>query len=313
MSDGTDGTERAGDAGGRARSDGAGIGGTGGGRLAREAEVALAAAREASALILGIYATPFQVDYKIGDDPVTRADREANALICARLAAAFPGVPVVAEESDPSAYAGFEGQDAAWFVDPLDGTREFVARNGQFAVMIGLARGGRAELGVIVAPAWNRAFVGIVGEGAWEVGPDGARTPLHVTARTSLAGASLVVSRSRAPAALEARLASAGTAPPVRHGSSGLKGVLVATGAHDGYLQPGSAGMRWDACATEALVVAAGGACTTDDGAAFDYRTTDLENSRGLVASNGHLQAALLAALRDSGAAATCPDGQETR
>ena len=152
--------------------------------LARSAvDVVLAAAREASELVMRVYATPFDVAYKSKDDPVTRADHESNALLCDRLSRAFPGLPIVAEESDPSTYAGFASAEAVWFVDPLDGTREFVARNGEFAVMIGLAERGRATLGVITAPAWGRAFVGVVGDGAWEVAADGTRTPIHVSSR----------------------------------------------------------------------------------------------------------------------------------
>ena len=185
-----------------------------------------------------------------------------------------------------------------WVVDPLDGTREFVARNGEFAVMIGLAEKGRATLGAIVAPAWGRAFVGVVGEGAWEVGADGSERAVQVTSRPDLGGASIVVSRSRTPARIDAFVAAIGAARAVAVGSSGLKGVLVATGEHDAYIQPGRAGMRWDACATEALVAAAGGACTDAYGDAFDYGTTDIENSRGLVATNGKLHDALIEALR---------------
>jgi 3'(2'), 5'-bisphosphate nucleotidase len=264
----------------------------------REARVALDVAREAAALVMKVYAAPFDVDFKIGDDPVTRADREANAHICARLAREFPGVPIVAEESDPASYAGFGKADAAWFVDPLDGTREFVAKNGQFAVMIGLTEHGRATVGVVVAPAWNRAMVGVVGEGAWEVTPDDVATPIHVTDRPTLAGASIVVSRSRTPPGIAELLAAVGAKPAIPHGSSGLKGMLVASGAHDVYLHPGSAGSRWDACATDALVRAAGGECTTADGAPFDYVSGEIENRSGMVASNGRVHAALIQALR---------------
>jgi 3'(2'), 5'-bisphosphate nucleotidase len=259
--------------------------------------LALDVAREAAAVVMCVYAAPFDVEYKSKDDPVTRADKEANALIVERLAQHTPGVPVVAEESDPAQYAGFASAGAVWFVDPLDGTREFVARNGEFAVMIGLAERGRAVLGAIVAPAWGRAFVGVVGEGAWEIAADGSERALHVSSRPDVAGASIVVSRSRAPARIEAFVASIGAARAVPMGSSGLKGVLVATGDHDAYVQPGRAGMRWDACATEGLVVAAGGACTDAYGDPFDYATADIENSRGLLATNGRLHAAFVQAL----------------
>jgi len=262
------------------------------------AEAALAAAREAAALVMGVYATAFDVEFKVADDPVTRADREANALLCERLARALPGAPIVAEESDPATYAGFGAAEAAWFVDPLDGTREFVARNGEFAVMIGLAEGGHAVAGVIVAPAWQRAFVGIVGEGAWEVAPDGARTPIRVSARDAAAGARVVVSRSRVPPQVAGIVASLRTLAPRPHGSSGLKGALVSTAEADVYLQPGPAGMRWDACATDALVQAAGGRLTQADGRPFDYASGEVENRHGMVATNGRLHDAVLAAIR---------------
>jgi 3'(2'), 5'-bisphosphate nucleotidase len=265
--------------------------------MLRAAETALEVAVEAAALVMGVYAAPFEVAFKVGDDPVTVADKDSNALVCERLARAFPGVPIVAEESDPSAYAGYADADAAWFVDPLDGTREFVARNGEFAVMLGLAEHGRARVGVIVAPAWGRAFVGVVGEGAWEVGPSGARTAIHVSARDTLAGARFVVSRSRAPGRTAAFVESLGGAPPVPHGSSGLKGVLVALGEADVYLQPGHAGMRWDACATDALVRAAGGELTEASGAPFDYKSGEIANERGMIGSNGKLHRAVIDAL----------------
>jgi 3'(2'), 5'-bisphosphate nucleotidase len=263
------------------------------------AEVALSVAREAAQLVMQVYAKPFEVDYKVGDDPVTRADREANDLACDRLARAFPGVPIVAEESDPRVYAGFSRAEAAWFVDPLDGTREFVAKNGEFVVMIGLAERGRATVGAIVVPLGHRAYLGIVGAGAWEVQADGSRAPIHVSTRDSVLGASFVVSRSREPERVRALAASMGAREAVSRGSSGLKGVLVATGAHDVYIQPGNAGMRWDACATEALVCAAGGDCTQEDGTRFDYAREELVNAHGLVATNGRLHPSVLAALRE--------------
>ncbi|HLK35722.1 MAG TPA: 3'(2'),5'-bisphosphate nucleotidase CysQ [Polyangiaceae bacterium] len=267
--------------------------------LGRLAEVATAAAREASGLIMSVYGTAFEVQYKAKDDPVTRADREANDLLCRRLAQALPGVPIVAEESDPSSYAGFAQAGSAWFVDPLDGTREFVERNGEFAVMIGLAVGGSARIGVIAAPAWGRTFVGVVGEGAWEVAPHGDRTPIRVSERATLAGASVVVSRSRRPARLASILEKMRASAAFPHGSSGLKGALVAIGAHDVYLQPGNAGMRWDACATDALVRAAGGLLTQADGTDIDYAANELTNARGMVATNGRLHTAVLDALRE--------------
>ena len=260
--------------------------------------VGIEAVREASALVMQVYATGFAVDFKAKDDPVTEADRRSNDLLCERLSKAFPGVPLVAEESDPATYANFAGAEAVWFVDPLDGTREFVARNGEFAVMLGLAVRGRAVLSVIEAPAWGRAFAGIVGRGAWEIDAAGARKPIHVSSRASLQGGSVLVSRSRKHPKLPALVEALGAARSMMHGSSGLKAVLVATGDHDAYLQPGAAGMRWDACASDALVRAAGGECTQDDGEPFEYSSGELVNADGLIATNGLVHASVIETLR---------------
>ncbi len=267
---------------------------------ARAAELALSAAIEAASLVMRVYGAPFEVEYKAKDDPVTAADREANALLCERLAKALPGVPIVAEESEASTYAGFGGAEAAWFVDPVDGTREFVARTGEFAVMVGLAERGRATLGAIVAPALGRTLLGVVGEGAWEVKADGTRVPVHVSRCASLAEASVVVSRSRTSASTTRVIEAMAPRASVPCGSSGLKGALVALGVHDVYLQTGHAGLLWDACATEALVVAAGGLCTDGEGGRFDYAVDDLVNRKGMVATNGALHEAVLTALRTS-------------
>ena len=102
-------------------------------------EVMLRVAVEASAVIAEVYETPFSVDFKAPEDPVTAADRRANTLICERLSKAFPGVPLVAEESEPETFAGYRTAERVFFVDPLDGTAEFVNRNGEFVVMIGKA------------------------------------------------------------------------------------------------------------------------------------------------------------------------------
>src|SRR6185437_13395885 len=113
---------------------------------------------------------------------VTRADREANELICSALAASFPGDAIVAEESvpaDKAEVARLTGKERVWYVDPLDGTREFTDRIGEFAVMIGLAVKGRAALGVVLTPVDGVVLAGRVGAGtAFAEEEGGARRPL---------------------------------------------------------------------------------------------------------------------------------------
>ncbi len=262
-------------------------------------ERVLAVARTAAEGIARRYAEgAITVEYKGKNDPVTRADREANEVICNALARDFPGMPIVAEESDPSTFAGFAEAPEAWFVDPLDGTREFIARNGEFAVMIGLAEGGLATLGVVVCPATGRSFVGGRGAGAFEVMADGAHRPIHVSSVGSLAEAELVVSRSHRPEALGTAASRHGVRKVTPCGSAGVKAARVAAAEADIYAQPGRAGRLWDACAPEAVVAAAGGLVTDERGQAIDYRATDLDNARGFVATNAVLHAAVLELLR---------------
>ncbi len=258
-------------------------------------ERALALAAEASAIVMRVYAADFAVEYKGKDDPVTRADKLANEHITRGLAAAFPGVPIVAEESDPAAFAGFEAQPSAFFVDPLDGTREFVAKNGQFAVMIGLAENGRATLGVVACPALARTFAGADGV-AFELA-GGERRPLKVSRAGALEAARVVVSRARRSEATEAIVLRLGAARTDRVGSAGVKGTRVACGEAEVYVHAGVAGQRWDSCAPEAIVRAAGGAVTDATGAPIDYRAPSLTNAAGILMTNGVLHAAVLARL----------------
>jgi 3'(2'), 5'-bisphosphate nucleotidase len=257
------------------------------------ARVATELALEAGEILLRIYAQDFAVEYKSPGDPVTLADHASNAHIVAGLTKAFPGIPIVAEESAPSAYAGFERAPAAFFVDPLDGTREFVGKNGEFTVMIGLAEAGRATVGVVGWPAERRTFAGFVGGDC----RDERGRELHVTDTEGAGNARALVSRSRGSAAFLKDLEVIGAKELVPRGSSGLKASLVAAGEADLYVHPGSVGYRWDLCASEAIVRAAGGETSDGRGQPIDYGDADLANHHGFVASNGKLHAEVIARL----------------
>jgi 3'(2'), 5'-bisphosphate nucleotidase len=272
------------------------------------ARVVLAIAERAASLIAEAYAGTIVVSYKSGDDPVTSADRAANTLICDALTAEFPNLPIVAEESDPATYAGYHAAESVWFVDPLDGTRDFVKRNGEFAVMIGLAEKGRATLGVVVMPVGGfelpaggplgRAFVGGVGVPAFESTLGGTTRPLRVSTVPVLAEAELLVSRSRQEGTIEDARARFGVRKITVAGSAGVKAARVAAGGADVYVQPGYAGKLWDACAPEAIVVAAGGRFSDAHGNLFNYQSPDLDNAHGMLATNEALHAPMLDRLR---------------
>ena len=254
-------------------------------------------AAEAAQVVLEVYDTPFRVDYKGPKDPVTLADRKANALICKRLRERYPGVPIVAEESDPESFSGFRKAENVFFVDPVDGPREFVDRNDQFVVMIGVLQGDAATVGVIDAPALHVAWGGAVGLGAWRF-QGGQRTPIHVSQTSDLSQARVVASRSHRSDQLERALELIGAREAIAIGSAGLKGAEIARGGAEAYVAPGRAGKRWDACASDALVTAAGGLYTDASGTPIDYRSESLANTEGVLASNRLLHEALLERVR---------------
>jgi len=261
-------------------------------------EKLLAAAREAAAVVMRVYAeSDVGVELKGPNDPVTRADKEANALLVARLQRDFPGVPIVAEESAPSSFEGYGDAPAALFVDPVDGTREFIAKNGEFAVMIGFAEAGVPTAGVIDCPATGEVFAGAHGLGAFRQ-EGGARAPIHVAPTTDLARCRCAVSRFRRSASVEARLARLGVRELVPVGSAGVKGARVAAGVLEIYAHPSSGPVKlWDACAPDAVVREAGGIFTDGEGRPFDYRGP-LAQGRGTLAANPTLHAEALRRMR---------------
>jgi 3'(2'), 5'-bisphosphate nucleotidase len=257
-------------------------------------EAMIRIASEAATLVEQVYRTPFTVDYKGPRDPVTEADRRANDLICTRLAAEFPGVPIVAEESNPDTFEGFRTAPEVFFVDPVDGTNEFIERNDEFVVMIGFIAGDNATHGVIHAPVPGVAWSGSSTTPAIEIDRDGNRSPLRVSDVRTLTSARVVSSRSHRSARLEKVLNELGVREIVARGSAGLKGAEVARGKAELYLAPYYAGKRWDACASDALVAAAGGRVSDAFGETIAYRSESLSNDRGLVATNAHIHDAVL-------------------
>lgn len=256
-------------------------------------EKMLGAARAAAEVVMRVYGEEdVGTEMKGPNDPVTRADKEANALILARLAADLPGIPIVAEESDPALFEGFASAPAALFVDPVDGTRDFIAKNGEFCVMIGLAEEGRATVGVVLCPALARGtYVAAEGLGAFVLGDDGARTPIHVSPLTDLSRVRCAISRFHRNKRVDAKLSSLGVKELVPVGSSGIKGVMVASAQLELYAHPSQGLVKlWDACAPDAIVRAAGGLLTDASGVPFDYRGA-VAQGKGTVAAAPALHA----------------------
>lgn len=250
-------------------------------------------ARDAGRGILRLYESDFRVDFKSPGDPVTDADREANTLICGRLGAEFPGAAIVAEESAAEHYAGYREQQRVFFVDPLDGTREYVAKNGQFVVMIGLLIDDVASLGVVYQPTTGTLWCGERGVGAFRVDADGSEHVIQVGSVTQPEEAKVTVSRSRRSDSLKSALEGIGARQVIPMGSAGLKGALVAESLADAYLAVGLSGKYWDACAMDAIVSAAGGRVSDARGTPLDYRSGELDLAHGVLAANPVLHAIL--------------------
>ena len=250
----------------------------------REIEVASRLAREAGNVILQIYQTDFVVQFKDKEGPVTEADRRASELIVTQLRRKFPNDLVVSEEEpiDPNVTI----PSRVWYVDPLDGTHEFIAGNGEFAVMIGLAIDGRACAGVVYQPTTKQLCAGIARQQAW-LEENRERIALRVSDETDSSRLRLVVSRSHRHRLLDEMRARLGITQELQLGSVGLKVRLLATRQADVYIDPSSFTHSWDSCAPEAILHGAGGRLTDVAGAPLRYSPRDLRNTRGLVATNG--------------------------
>jgi 3'(2'), 5'-bisphosphate nucleotidase len=246
-------------------------------------------AREAGALILQVYGSAFDVAHKADASPVTQADEWAEAHIVAALQKLDSSIPIVAEEATSRSEARGEAHGATpalasrfWLVDPLDGTREFVSRNGEFTVNIALIENGLPVLGVVYVPVQNRMYAGDVRRGAWLAEANGRRA-IRCRAMPD-DGAVLACSRSHGDeAAMATWLAQTRqTRPGLRIASriavgSSLKFGLIAAGQADIYPRLGRT-MEWDTAAGHAVARAAGGEVFTLAGEPLRYGKPKFEN-----------------------------------
>jgi 3'(2'), 5'-bisphosphate nucleotidase len=243
------------------------------------AEVFRALALEAGEAILRVYVeTDPAVRYKADASPVTAADEAASVLIVRGLGLRFPSIPVVCEETEEETPTHSVGARFI-LVDPLDGTKEFLGKTGEFTVNIALIEDGRPVLGVVLAPVTGRLFLGwrdVDGAlRAFEEGAATARRPIRV-ATASKDGLVVVASRSHRDASTDEYLAPLPVRSFVSAGSS-LKFCLVAAGEADLYPRLGRT-MEWDTAAGQAVLEAAGGTVCRLDGAPLLYGKPGFEN-----------------------------------
>lgn len=227
-------------------------------------------AREAGEHILGIYDRDFTVVSKMDASPLTAADIASHRHIVDGLNGLTPGIPVLSEESKEIPWEERKAWSEYWLVDPLDGTKEFVNRNGEFTVNIALIQDHAPVMGVVHVPVKGEDYYGIRGIGAWRRTGDADAVRIHI-ARLSGGPVRVVGSRSHRGAALDAYLEKLGHHELVSMGSS-LKFCLVAEGRADVYPRLGPTS-EWDTGAAQAVVEAAGGRVVDTAGEPLAYNT----------------------------------------
>jgi len=230
--------------------------------------------RAAGEVVMAVYATDFGVRGKDDASPVTEADEKAEALIVPALQQLLPDVPVVAEEAVAAGQVPVVGE-RFWLVDPLDGTKEFISRNGEFTVNVALIEHGEPVLGVVLAPALGRLYAGARDAGAFLEDGQGRR---QIRVRpVPEAGLTVVASRSHGDAEALARFLDGRKVAETRSAGSSLKICLVASAEADVYPRLGRT-MEWDIAAGHAVLSAAGGRLLRLDGEALAYGKPGFDN-----------------------------------
>ncbi len=253
--------------------------------LSRLATAAVAIARRAGAEIMDVYGSgDFGETTKSDDSPLTQADLRAHRAIVAGLEALSPALPVLSEESVEIPYETRRQWSRYWLVDPLDGTKEFLSRNGEFTVNIALIDNQEAVLGVVYVPARDTMYWGVVGQGAHRQDSQGV-TAIHAQSTTSTP-VRVVGSRSHRGDSLDAFLDKIGPYELIPVGSA-LKLCMVAEGSADVYPRLGLTS-EWDTAAAHAVVSAAGGTVVQADGSALRYNAKEnILNPYFLVYADG--------------------------
>lgn len=229
--------------------------------------------RQAGTLAMSIYERPYKIAAKNDKSPITEADLAVDDLLVSFIRKHAPDVEIVTEERSIN-HAGTGLPDVFFLIDPIDGTKEFIKKTGEFTINIGLIDHGEPVAGIVYAPALERMFVGQRGKFAYEIGADGTRKDLAVRACGDEVMA--VASRSHLTSETEKFLADNKIEHCVNAGSS-LKFCCVAAGEADIYPRYGPT-MEWDTAAAHAILAAAGGRVRTLDGAELAYGKPEFKN-----------------------------------
>ncbi|HEX3086837.1 MAG TPA: 3'(2'),5'-bisphosphate nucleotidase CysQ [Pyrinomonadaceae bacterium] len=258
-------------------------------RFTRETQIVIELARAAGAVLLRHYHTPFLVEQKMNAlqemEEVTAADREANEMIVERLSKEFPDDGILAEESTDTERR--LEKERVWLIDPMDGTKNFVQRDGDFAVQIGLSVSGQSVVGAVYQPVRDVLYWAEKGVGSWIEDAKELPRQMTVSSQTNPHQMILASSRSHRSPRMERVVNLFGFKNEVRRGSVGVKIGLITEQEADLYLHLSPSTKQWDTCAPEIILHEAGGRLTDLFGQPLRYNGVRIDNRNGIVATNG--------------------------
>lgn len=257
--------------------------------LSQELNTAISLAKTAGKAILEFYDSDFLVEQKTTKDnhtePVTIADKTASKIIVEGLAESFPEDGILSEEETDTHHR--LDKNRLWLIDPMDGTKGFVQKNGDFAVQIGLAEEGEMILGVVFLPFFNQLYYAVKGNGAFIIKNDESPKALQVSDKNDFSQMILGVSRDHRSPKMSRIAEYFGIPKEVQRGSVGLKIGLIANQICDIYIHLSPRTKHWDSAAPEIIIKEAGGELTDLFGEQIIYNTEDVHNYNGLLATNG--------------------------
>jgi 3'(2'), 5'-bisphosphate nucleotidase len=245
----------------------------------------LSIADAAGIQVMAVYNADFKVEYKADQSPITAADIAAHKIIVAGLQKLTPEIPVLSEEATCAPWQERQHWQTFWLVDPVDGTKEFTQRTGEFTVNIALIRQGEPVLGVVTAPALHEAFWGVKGEGAHKRSSTGKAERIRTTVPQNIMR--VVASKNHLNDATKAYIEKLGAHQLVQAGSS-LKFCRIAEGRADVYPRLGPTS-EWDTAAAHAVLNAAGGRVETLDGSPLRYGKESVLNPHFVAAGGDYL------------------------
>lgn len=254
-----------------------------------EMSLAIEAALAAGEQVARVYASQFSHTLKNGREPLTEADTLSDEII--RNAFSTTGYAMLSEESPDTAER--LGREKVWIVDPLDGTKDFINRTGEFSIMIALVEAGEPVLGVVFCPVDNVLYIAEKGKGAYQRRA-GVWQAIQVSKVADLAKARAIVSRNHLTSQEELLIKKLGLFSFIQKGSSGLKIAEVASGQADLYFTLSDKIKQWDTAAAYCLIKEAGGEMTDMLGQPLVYNTQDLYHKNGILVTNAALHKKVL-------------------